>query len=276
MSGAPPSRSHKVGDYRGPQRKFEVERERLRKLARTSNPITQPHLREAGIARGWRCLEVGAGEGSMCAWMREQVGEGGRVVAADIDTRFLVDADRPGIEILELDLRESGLEKDAFDLAYTRNMLLHLPDPDEALRKLAAALAPAGILFAQEGDMCLQQAADPDHPNAELVEHFFATAYKHIRATKLFDTRFGRTLPARFRALGMEDIEVRPMVELHASGSELEHLLVQTMEVSLGPVLVAAGVFTQQEIDAALAGLCDPGFELISGVQFAVWGRKHA
>ena len=66
------------------------------------------------------------------------------------------------------------------------------------------------------------------------------------------------------------------MVELHASGSAMERMLLQSVEVSLGPLLVSGGVFTQQEIDAALAALSDPSFELISGVQFAVWGRKPA
>ena len=45
----------------------------------------------------------------MCAWMAEQVGDAGRVVAADIDTRFLDDAAWPGVEVRELDLRSDKI-----------------------------------------------------------------------------------------------------------------------------------------------------------------------
>ena len=39
-----------------------------------------------GIAEGWRCLEVGAGGGSLVQWMADR---GATVTAIDIDTRFL-------------------------------------------------------------------------------------------------------------------------------------------------------------------------------------------
>src|SRR6516225_10598200 len=36
------------------------------------------------VQPGWRCLEVGAGRGSMAAWLADRVGPKGRVVATDV------------------------------------------------------------------------------------------------------------------------------------------------------------------------------------------------
>jgi hypothetical protein len=41
------------------------------------------------VRPGWRVLEVGAGRGSMAAWLAERVGPAGQVVATDIDCRHL-------------------------------------------------------------------------------------------------------------------------------------------------------------------------------------------
>ena len=48
-------------------------------------------IENLGIAPGWHCLEVGAGHGGMARWLAATVGDQGRVMATDIDTRFLVD-----------------------------------------------------------------------------------------------------------------------------------------------------------------------------------------
>ena len=102
--------AHKVGDYGGLKRETEPERARLRLLAEGLNPETQRWLCEIGIGAGWRCLEVGAAEGSMSRWLAEQVGARGHVVAADIDVRFLDDMDLPNVEVRQLDLRSDPLE----------------------------------------------------------------------------------------------------------------------------------------------------------------------
>ena len=41
------------------------------------------------VFEGARCLEVGAGSGSMALWMAARVGETGHVLATDINPRFV-------------------------------------------------------------------------------------------------------------------------------------------------------------------------------------------
>jgi hypothetical protein len=57
------------------------ERERLAVLTRIADPITTRCLTDLGP--GWRCLDVGAGDGSVARWLA------GRVVATDLNPRFL-------------------------------------------------------------------------------------------------------------------------------------------------------------------------------------------
>ncbi|HEY2205772.1 MAG TPA: SAM-dependent methyltransferase, partial [Pseudonocardia sp.] len=79
------------------------ERRRLRHLEAWHDPATVRHLRATGIGAGWRCLEVGAGGGSITRWLGEQVGTSGSVVALDADPRYLTDL--PGtVEVRRHDL----------------------------------------------------------------------------------------------------------------------------------------------------------------------------
>src|SRR5689334_16403839 len=65
-----------------------TERERLESLERVYDAGSSESLRKIGIKPYWRCLELGAGAGSLGRWLAEQV-PAGSVVATDIDTRFL-------------------------------------------------------------------------------------------------------------------------------------------------------------------------------------------
>lgn len=268
--------SHKVGDYRGPQRPQGAERERLVHLAATLDPGTQRRMRALGIGRGWRCLEIGAAEGSMARWMAEQVGASGRVVAADIDLRFLADLRLPNVEVRELDVRSAPLEEAAFDLAYCRTLLLHLPDPDAALAKLIHSLRPGGWLLAEDSDMCVQVAADPDHPDAELFESFHRRVWAHLRSVKYFDTRFGRTLPPRLRALGLVELGFEASASFQSGGEPGAELQRRNLGQNLGPLLVEREVVRPDELERVLALYADASFAYLSGLNVAAWGRRPA
>ena len=57
---------------------------RLRLIEQEIDSITIRHLTTVGVGEGWRCLEVGAGAGSIARWLAERVGPTGAVVAVDI------------------------------------------------------------------------------------------------------------------------------------------------------------------------------------------------
>jgi predicted O-methyltransferase YrrM len=65
------------------------ERVRLAGLEAALDPGTRGHLTRLGVGPGTRCLEIGAGRGSVAFWLARQVAPGGRVVATDLETDFL-------------------------------------------------------------------------------------------------------------------------------------------------------------------------------------------
>ena len=271
-----PGASHKVGEYQGPRRPLEAERERLRLLAATLDPGTQRRMRALGIAAGWRCLEIGAAEGSMTRWMAEEVGASGRVVACDIDLRFLAGLRLANVEVRELDVRSAPLEEGSFDLAYCRTLLLHLPDPDAALAKLARALRPGGWLLAEDADMCVSLAADPDHPEAELFESAHRRIWNHVRAVKRFDTKFGRTLPARLLAQGLAEVGCEAGAGYQTGGSAAAELQRRNFGVNLRPLILESGVVSEAELERVLALYAEPSFGYLAGLTVAAWGRRPA
>ena len=54
----------------------EAENDRLDLLERIFDPVSR--RRRELVQPGWRCLEVGAGRGSMAVWLAERVGESAR------------------------------------------------------------------------------------------------------------------------------------------------------------------------------------------------------
>jgi len=265
--------AHKEGEYRGIQRDPGPERQRLRELSESLDPATRRHIQALGLAPGWRCLEVGAAEGSMSRWLAEQVGEKGHVVAADLDLRFLADLELPNLEVRGLDIRKDTLEPEAFELAYCRTLLMHLPDPAAALRKLANALAPGGWLLVEEPDLCVFTSADPDHPQAEFFERFHREIYRHFRAVKRMDTHFARTLPVCFAELGLLEVGCEARARWIQGGGSDTHSTTRSLKL-LSPPLVEAGVVSQQEIDEILGLYANADFRFLSGLQVVARGRK--
>jgi hypothetical protein len=52
----------------------DSESTRLRNIQQASDSFTIKHLEAIGIGQGWRCLEIGAGGGSIAGWLGDRVG----------------------------------------------------------------------------------------------------------------------------------------------------------------------------------------------------------
>ena len=110
--------------------------QRFGSLAVLYDPHTLRCLERTGVGPGWRCLEVGAGGGSIATWLADQVGSSGHVTATDIDPRFLRalrSHGRPNVEVLRHDVTVDPLPEAAFDLIHARLVFVHLPAAREAL-----------------------------------------------------------------------------------------------------------------------------------------------
>jgi 2-polyprenyl-3-methyl-5-hydroxy-6-metoxy-1,4-benzoquinol methylase len=118
-----------------------------------------------GVKPGWRCLEVGAGGGSVADWMADRMKPTGMGVATDIDTRFLDSIQMSNAEIRRHDIATDTLPERTFDLVHARLVLSHVPARDTALARLAASLKHGGWLVIEDSDsrpgICSEPELDP-------------------------------------------------------------------------------------------------------------------
>ncbi len=244
------------------------ERDRMVLAESLLDPVSIRQLESVGARQGMRGLEVGAGAGSMARWLSARAGPAGRVVATDIDTRFLDAGD--GYEIRHHDIVADPPLPAEFDLAHARLVLQHVPDKDRAVANLAATVVPGGWLVVEELDFTTSGAAGPFGARGfARVER----AMHHVLASSGFDPAFGRRLPGRFRAAGLVDVEGRGGLSVVRGGSPYALWYRQSIE-ALGPRLLAGGLVTEREMARAYALLDDADFELVTPVLISTRGRR--
>jgi SAM-dependent methyltransferase len=229
------------------------------------------HLDKCGVTRGWHCLEVGAGGGSIASWLADRVGPTGYVLATDIDPRFLETAKRPNVEVRRHNITADALPEAAFDLVHSRLVLLHLRARERALTRMISALKPAGWLVIEEYDSA-SMPPDPKVSPGEILLH------AHLAMMRLFEDggvnrRYGRLLFGRLRAHGLNDVGAEGRVFMLQCGSSGASMLRANYE-QLRPALIDSDYITATQFDEDLAYLDDPDFMMPSGILWSAWGRR--
>jgi SAM-dependent methyltransferase len=249
-----------------------TESGRLQLLETCRDPGTVRRLQRLGVTAGWRCLEVGAGRGSIARWLARQVGPKGSVVAVDVDPRFLTGMPE-NVEVRALDIREDHVEQSSYDVVHCRALLMHLPAPSQTLARLVAALRPGGMLLAEEGDYGLYHYGG--HPDAEALSERTQRALDAATAAGIINTRFGRTLPAMVSASGLElrgtEIETRV-----TKPGEPDYEFARVSALESLPALVKAGIMDDASAERLEGYFGQPGTVITTGSMVAAWGQKHA
>jgi SAM-dependent methyltransferase len=111
-------------------------------------------LDRLGLREGWKCVDVGAGQGDVSVALAEVVGRDGRIYAVDSDPHA---RDQSAIAAAAhaqvIALTQTGEDltlPELVDLAFCRFLLLHVVDPVVVLTRMAAAVRPGGWVVAQE------------------------------------------------------------------------------------------------------------------------------
>jgi ubiquinone/menaquinone biosynthesis C-methylase UbiE len=246
-------------------------RERFPALSDLYDDETIRCLQAVGVAPGWQCLEVAAGGGTIAQWLAGQVGTSGRVLATDLDARFLESLADPAIEVRRHDVVRDPLPDSAFDLVHARLILVHLPERELALTKMVGALKPGGWLVCEEFDS-LSMPADPAlHPQECALKA--QAAMQRVMASRGANTRYGRDLAARMRTHGLVDIRAQGRMSMWQGGSAGARLFRANFE-QLREDLLRIGSLTQAELDDDLAHLDDPRTLFPSPVMWTVCGRR--
>lgn len=251
---------------------WEQERARLAALEAVFDPCSQRCIRAVEPKQGWRCLEVGAGGGSMAEWLCSVVGPEGVVVATDLETKFLSAIDAPNLEIREHNIVSDPLEAETFDLIHTRAVLDHLPERDAILQKLIQALRPGGWLVVLGGDFSTVCATELPADEAEFFDSGFASVVDAARAVG-FDPFYGRRLGTSLRAAGLSDVSAEGTIFEWDAQHPLAQLYGLTFQ-RLEPLVLQAKRLTRADLDRLVAMMAIEGFRGLSNSLFAVRGRR--
>lgn len=194
---------HDIGD----------EAQRLRLMSEILDPSSRFHIAALPVEPGWRCIEIGAGNGSLSQWLADRVAPGGTVTAADIDTSLMDGLDTDVLDVATLDVVEDGLPESTYDLVCMRALLHHLPQRMDVMATMVRAVRPGGWLFIQEPDFHPVSTLEPG-PATELCHDFLRWADCHD-----IDYFVGRKVAPRLQELGLVNIESEGHVVQYAGGS---------------------------------------------------------
>ena len=245
---------------------WELADRRLEALELSHDPVTWRRLRAAGLQPGWRCLEVGAGRGSVARWLGAEVGPHGQVVAVDVDTRFLRDLDPQTIEVVEADVVTDLLPSGPFDLVHARLLLMHLAARDQVVPRLVDVLRPGGVLLLEEHDI---------FPVTATADGVYGEAWSvFVRAMEAAGVAptWIRGVPSMLEQLGLADVTTDVDVPLFAASSpEAEFWRLTWLQAA--DRVVAAGVH-RSVVDAGIEALEQPGTWFYGPAMVAVSGRR--
>lgn len=210
-----------------------------------------------------RCLELGAGAGSMSSWLAERFPDG-HVVAVDKDIA-LFEARRPAnLQLVQADVNELREEPGSFDLIHARFLFCHLPSREELLASAVRWLAPGGRLVVT--DPYQLPAATSPFP----VVQRMMTAYEDRYTALGTDLTWSRRLPSALASLGLTELGHAGFLGCLGGGER------DRWRALLDPVipeLIATRSVTQEDADQFHAALNDPSFLDIPQFTLAAWGR---
>src|SRR5215469_5259552 len=119
---------------------WERARHRLSLLEQHLDPMTKRRMTMLGLREGARCLEIGAGGGSVAVWLCEQVGSTGRVIATDINIQLLQEIHPSNLAAIKHDITTGPLPDRDFDFVHGRWLLHHLREPELAIHRMIEAM----------------------------------------------------------------------------------------------------------------------------------------
>ena len=247
--------------------------ERLALSSAVLDGFTISRLAPLGELSGRRCLELGAGNGSIAGWLADQAGPSGRVLATDINTRHI--PPDPRYAVVRHDLTSDPPPEGPWDVIHARLVLGHLPGRHDILRRLAATLAPSGALVIEEWDdyRAGLLLAVPEPEAATLFPAYLAAVEQLLTARGL-DHGWAWQVHAAMAGAGLVDVDTAVHARSWPGGSAgaLHHAANIKL---LGPRILEAGM-TGEQLDRLSGYLRDPRMVVRGLLTISTVGRRPA
>ncbi len=251
---------------------------RLRIVNEVHGADTEAFLRRAGIRPGLRVADIGCGVGVVSAWIGEQIGRDGELVGVDISEAQVEQATRLAQErgigharFHTASADATGLPADRFDLVFCRFVLMHMERPEDGIREMRRILKPGGVLAVEDGDFTAPYCFPPIPAFNRAFE-----LYRAVGEARGQRFQIGRELYRLVLEAGFREPEVTLAQPAFVRG-DAKRLPEWTLS-ECAPVLIEAGLTTQEEIDRLTAELQSYAEDESTFIAMArmtqVWARK--
>jgi len=182
----------------------------------------------------------------LTAWLADQVGASGRVVAVDgsgeqLEIAKRQTAPRTNIEFVQASAYDTRLPRASFDLVHCRLLLLHLTDPLAALRGMVALVRPSGTVICFDIDVTTVQSL----PQTEAYTRYVITSMRLGGALGV-DFRIGSRLHRLFQDAGLEHPEIQFHYPVYLRGEEKR--LFEYTSLEAAPKRIELGISTPEEV----------------------------
>ncbi|GAA2808593.1 class I SAM-dependent methyltransferase [Kitasatospora sp. CM 4170] len=253
-----------------PEQAGEGERTDLGALA--YDDVTVARLRALGVGPGWRCLDLGAGTGTVSRRLLDEAGVAS-VLAVDRDVRFLDGRslpDRPpaepGLDVLEADITAPGFAPGRFRLVHARFVLMHLPERDRLITELAELVEPGGVLVLSDA-IDLTSGRTPGTPYGAAMR----AMWQGLSATIGTDAASAASYPHLLREAGLVRVAAEIQVPPLLPGSAISRFWADTWERSRAAML-ATGLVDDAALDEAVRYLGSDECADLSAGMLTAWG----
>ena len=196
------------------------ELERLQAIEAVFDPGTKAHLDSTELSKGWQCLEIGPGAGSILDWLAARVGLEGRVVGVDINPRFLI------------------------------------PEFQTVLEHLFKMVKPEGWIVVEEPDFSVARPVCGSEDACGSVKRV-NQAIQQLYAGMEIDHAIGLKLPAALHALGIHDFQAENHAPIARGSSGVARIMKMSIE-QLRDRDIATGVVTPRDLDVYCEFAEDP------------------
>jgi protein-L-isoaspartate O-methyltransferase len=240
-------------------------------LGATLDEFSTARLLKAGVVEGARCLEVGAGAGTIAVWLADQVGPTGTVIATDLKPQHV--PAHPHLTTIQHNVVTEPLPAGPFDVIHVRAVLQHLPQRREVLAKLADALAPGGALVVEELEAGWGRSvlATPD-PRAYEIFAEYEKALTAVLTKSGNDQTWNRMKHGAMIELGLEDVDTQGWQGSFVGGTGV-CLLAYSGSKELHDRLVEAGM-KADDLEAMRKLAVDPRLVLRGILLLSTVGHK--
>ncbi|MEU5987384.1 methyltransferase domain-containing protein [Spirillospora sp. NPDC047418] len=237
------------------------------------DPFTGGELDEIGVAKGWRCMDLGAGGGSVTRMLAERVGPEGRVTAVDQDVHMVPSL--PNVDVHTRDMSEDRPlpGEGPWDLVHARLLTHHLPNRREVVHRFAEALRPGGWLLLGEFIRSEPRAlAMPDAARRDIFTRV-VDGFHDIMEAKGIDGYWGEQVHATMLAAGLTPVRTRWHAETWTGGDHGCKLLHNNI-LQKRDAIEASGV-PAEDVDVFLNDIMHDPAVVIRGHQFvSIRGRR--